>query len=113
MDQYPAPHSLTAISTASVNTDRPERYAKQLVSHMQQKIPCEQVTDGHRLTFNRDGIFSGYGEVLVSPSEGGTRLVLRAIAADATCQKRIEDILTRHLEGFGRREQLSVKFQAE
>ena len=52
MDQYPAPHSLTAISTASVNTDRPERYAKQLVSHMQQKIPCEQVTNGHRLTFN-------------------------------------------------------------
>lgn len=107
---YPALESLTVRSRAVVETDRPARYAKQLASHFGHKILVEEVEGGHRLTFNRDGNFGGYGDVLVQQVDGVERLVLLAYAATAEGRERLEGVLGRHLERFGEKDGLVVTF---
>lgn len=110
MSDFPAIETMKYVSEALVNTDRPERYAKQLASHLGHKITCEEIADGYRLTFNRDGHFNGYGDVLVLDEGDAFRLTLCAYAPDAECLERIEGILGRHLERFGERDGLKVVF---
>ena len=82
-------------STAVIRTDAATRYAKQLLAHLGHKVPVEDV-DGvphaQRLVF-------AYGTGTVRPEDD--RLVLEAV----------EDVLTRHLERFGSRRQLTVSWQ--
>jgi hypothetical protein len=91
------PETLT--TRADVPTDAPERYAKQLVSHL-----------GHRVEFTVDGprstaaIAGGTGVVEV----GDGVLILRASAPDAATLDRVQDVLGRHLEPFGQRNELAV-----
>lgn len=109
---YPAIDTLTARSRAVVLTDRPARYAKQLASHFGHKITVEEVEGGHRLTFNRDGNFGGYGDVLVQEVDGIDRLVLLTYAATPEGRERLEGVLGRHLERFGEKDGLAVTFVA-
>ena len=94
------PHALS--SRAAVRTATPERYAKQLVEHL-----------GHRVAFTTEGAVStaeiadGVGSVEV----GDGVLVLRAEAADQQTLDRVQDVLGRHLERFGRRAELEVVWE--
>ena len=91
------PDILTA--RADVPTDAPERYAKQLVSHLGRKV--EWTTDGPVSTA---AIAGGTGVVEV----GDGVLTLRAQAPDDESLARVQDVLGRHLERFGQRNELVV-----
>ena len=84
---------------ADVRTEAPERYAKQLVSHL-----------GHRVEFTTEGTTStatiGTGTGIVEVGDGV--LTLRAEGPDAEALDRVQDVLGRHLERFGQREGLTV-----
>lgn len=108
VSDYPAVAEMTHIARSAVTTDRPARYAKQLVSHMGNKLPVEEIEGGHRLTFNRDGNFGGYGDVLVQ--DGVPQLVLVVYAPSAEGCDRLADVLARHLVRFGERDELKVEF---
>ncbi len=91
------------VSVAVVGTDAPERYAKQLLSHLGRKVAVESLADvpepAGRLVF-------GYGTGDVLPGSGA--LELRATAGDAESLARLQDVLGRHLERFGARRELVV-----
>lgn len=108
---YPALESLTVRSCAVVETDRPARYAKQLASHLGHKISVTEIEEGYRLTFNRDGQFGGYGDVVVRLIDGVERLVLQVYAENVEKRERLEGVLGRHLERFGERDGLMVSFE--
>ncbi len=84
---------------ADVPTDAPARYAKQLVSHL-----------GRRLEFTQDGdtstaaIGEGTGSIVVG--DGVLTLLARAPHPEALA--RVQDVLGRHLERFGQRNELVV-----
>jgi hypothetical protein len=83
-------------SHAHVPTDAAPRYVKQLVAHLGRKAP---VTDGERLAFP-----FGTGVVRAAPDG----VVLEAAADDDEALARVEDVLGRHLERFGQRNELVV-----
>ncbi|MEY9776472.1 DUF2218 domain-containing protein [Arthrobacter sp. MW3 TE3886] len=94
---------MTAIlsSWASIDTDRPERWAKQLVSHLGRRNPVENTAGG-------DVLSVGGGQGFVGTKDGA--LLLRATAPDAESLSRVEDVLARHLERFAAREGLKVEW---
>jgi uncharacterized protein len=94
----------TLSSRADVPTDAPERYAKQLVSHLGRKT--EWTTDG---AVSTAAIAGGTGVVQV----GEGVLTLLAEAADAETLDRVQDVLGRHLERFGQRSELTVVWAAD
>jgi hypothetical protein len=96
------PETFTA--RADVPTDAPERYAKQLVSHLGRRT--EWTTDGARSTA---AIAGGTGVIEV----GDGVLTLRAEAPDAQTLDLVQDILGRHLERFGQRNELTVVWTAD
>ncbi len=111
MSDYPAPETLHHTSRAVVETSRPQRYVKQMVSHMGRKIPTEQIPGGHRLTFNRDNVFRGYADLLVDDAQdAAARLLLLAYGTNAQSLTAVERALGNHLERFGEREGLKVNF---
>ena len=94
------PHSVAVVTTPS-----PERYAKQLLSHLGHKATVEAVpgvADASRLYLS-----AGVGTVRI---EGNSSLVLEADAADAEALDRVQDVLRRHLVRFGRRDELQVEW---
>lgn len=93
---------MTLRSSASVPTDAPARYAKQLLSHLGRKNtvePLDGAPEGGRLVF-------AYGTGEVRPAEG----VLELVASAGTDEDlaHVEDVLARHLERFGAKRALSV-----
>ncbi len=86
-------------SRADVVTDAPARYAKQLVSHL-----------GRRTDFTTAGATStaamagGTGSIRI----GDGVLTLVAEAPDPETLRRVQDVLGRHLERFGQRNELTV-----
>jgi uncharacterized protein len=91
------PETFTA--RADVATEAPERYAKQLVSHLGRRV--EFATDGPT---SRASIAGGTGVIQV----GDGVITLRAEAPDAETLDRVQDVLGRHLERFGQRNELAV-----
>lgn len=92
-------------STARVATDAPARYAKQLASHLGRKIDVENLPDGgYRLALQS-------GEGVLLPEEGF--LVMTATAPDDETLAVIQDVLGRHLERFGQRNELSVTWEGD
>jgi uncharacterized protein len=84
---------------ADVATDAPDRYARQLVSHL-----------GRKLAFTFDGACSRFS---LDSAGGGIEvrdavLRLTAHAPDRTGLERVKDVLGRHLERFGARAGLQV-----
>ena len=96
------PRILTA--RAEVATADAARYAKQLVAHLGRKV--EFTTEGGTSSA-RFG--DATGRVLVA--EGV--LTLLAEAPDRDSLARVQDILGRHLERFGRRRELVVDWHAQ
>ena len=94
----------TSTARADVRTDAPERYAKQLVSHLGRRT--EWTTRGGTSTA---AIAGGTGVVEV----GDGVLTLLARASDAETLDRVQDVLGRHLERFGRRNELTVVWTAD
>ena len=88
-------------SRAEVVTDRPERWAKQLVSHLSHKAPHAQTERGDELT-----IGDGLGVVSVQPGF----VVLEAHANSDEMLARVEDVLGRHLERFAEKDGLAVSW---
>lgn len=91
---------------ADVVTDRPERYGKQLVSHLGRRHGGEWEA--------RKG--SGWidlatGRASVTVADGA--LLLRITADTDDELSRLEDVVERHLVRFGERDELSVTWQRE
>jgi uncharacterized protein len=89
----------TLSSRADVVTANPARYAKQLVSHLSRRI--EWSTEGETSTAT---IGTATGRVVV----GDGVLTLTAEGPDEEGVARVEDVLGRHLERFGQRNELTV-----
>jgi len=90
-------HPLT--SRADVVTATPERFAKQLVSHLGHRVTVEETAAGHVLRFDA-------GRGLVQIHDGV--LVLQAQADDETSLAVVQDVLGRHLLKFGAKHELTV-----
>jgi hypothetical protein len=88
-------------SRAVVSTDKSERYAKQLPSHLGHKIQVDELPNGHRLTI-------ATGSALL-PEQG--RLVLTATAPDGDTLARVQDVVARHLVRFGQKDELVVNWE--
>ncbi|MFI6318549.1 DUF2218 domain-containing protein [Nonomuraea sp. NPDC050556] len=88
------------LSTAHVATERPERYVKQLLSHMGRKAAAEHTGSGRGTLTFRSGTCS-----LVSLQH---ELVLIAAAEDLESLYGVQDVITRHLLRFATQEELSV-----
>ncbi len=101
--------SLPVRQRAVVATERPARYVKQLGSHMGRKIDTAELPGGLRLTFNRDGIFRGYGDLLID--EANNALIMEVRAEDEEKATNIAGVLDRHLVRFGERDELVVEFR--
>lgn len=92
-------------SSAVVATDAPARYAKQLLSHLGRKNtvePLDGAPDGGRLVF-------AYGTAELRPDAGSLRM--DAAAPDLEGLAHVEDVLARHLERFGARAELAVRWE--
>lgn len=90
-------------SIATVTTSTPERYAKQLASHLGRKAEVREEPTGERIVI-------GTGSCLLEPR--GDALVLRAVADDAESLRRVEQVVGSHLERFGQRNELTVAWEA-
>jgi hypothetical protein len=86
-------------SRADVATDAPERYAKQLVAHLGRRT--EWTTEGPVSTATIAG-----GTGVIEVGEGV--LTMLAEASDTETLDRVKDVLGRHLERFGQRNELTV-----
>lgn len=95
---------MTAVlrSRADVPTVTPERYAKQLVSHLGRKVPF--VTDGLTSTVQ---LGTATGRVVV----GDAVLTLLASGGDPADVERVEQVLGSHLVRFGARDELVVSWE--
>jgi hypothetical protein len=87
------------IATASVVTSTPDRYLRQLASHLGRKSEVREERDGTRL------LLAG-GECLLQAA--GETLQMTASAPDAETLDRVTDVVGRHLERFGQRNELQV-----
>lgn len=92
-------------SVANVKTDRPERYLKQLVSHMGRKVNSVQSDDGSTgaLTF-----ISGTCALTAEPGV----LVLTVHAEDEERLAAVQDVVARHLVRFATQDELVVEWSA-
>jgi len=89
-------------SRADVATPSPERYAKQLVSHLGRKVTF--VTDGPTSTVQLGG---ATGQIVV----GDGVLTLLASGSDTEAVEQVEHVLGSHLERFGTRDELAVVWE--
>jgi uncharacterized protein len=94
---------ITQTTTARVATDRPQRYGKQLVSHLSRRATgdWDEASATGRLTF-------GNGQAELSCEDDA--LILRLTAAAAEDLDRLEDVLGRHLVRFGQHDELVVQW---
>lgn len=95
----------TVTSSASVKTERPGRYGKQLASHMGRKVPFtwDEAEQRGEVTF-ADGAVTA----TLTAREGALDFELTAPAEEV---ERFEDVLGRHLVRFGAREGLECAWQ--
>ena len=87
-------------SHAVVRTDRPERYGKQLVSHLGRRNGGEWTPDTRSGWIDLAG-----GRATVTAGEGELHLHLVAESGELP---RLEDVVGRHLVRFGERDGLTV-----
>jgi uncharacterized protein len=95
--------SSQATSTAQVVTDRPGRYAKQLVSHLTRRATGEWSDE------------AGRGRIEFSEGAGRAELVagdgVLELSVEGTDLDRLEDVIGRHLVRFGSKDELIVNWQ--
>ena len=81
-------------------TGRPERYAKQLVSHWSKRGP---VTEEHGATVQR---WESGNVIVLRPGEGVLAVEV-SVPEDGDAQ-RFAQVVKEHLERFGQRDELNV-----
>ncbi|GHF21857.1 hypothetical protein GCM10018789_59860 [Streptomyces werraensis] len=115
---------------AHVATDRPSRYLVQLCKHFARKgrhlshrprahlgqdaqslREMRAAAEGARVDWNdtEGSVYLPWGAVILHSTPGV--LVLRAEATDKESLRRLEELVTGHLERFGRRDGLQVTWQ--
>lgn len=92
-----------AATQATVLTDRPERYGKQLVSHLGRKKGGQWSPETRSGTINLSS-----GQATVTAKDGELHLRIVASAAELP---RLEDVVGRHLVRFGQRDELTVTWE--
>jgi hypothetical protein len=97
-------HRMTVTSTAEVVTHRPDRFAKQLVSHFGRKV--EWVTEGGAST-------ASFGDATASVASREGVLLLTASAASLNQVAQIEDVLARHLQRFASKTPLQISWSRD
>jgi caffeoyl-CoA O-methyltransferase len=90
---------------AEVATPTPDRYIKQLVSHLGRKATTE-------LRADETGVIAVHDGRCTLTSEGEL-LVLEASAEGAEGLAHIQDVVGRHLERFGARTDLRVEWRSD
>ena len=90
---------------ADVPTATPERYAKQLVAHLGRKVAFSDVESDAGT-----GSMAEIGDARGTVVPGDGVLVLLAEAPDEAGLARVQDVLGRHLERFGQRQELVVEW---
>lgn len=93
----------TARSRASVTTDRPDRYAKQLVAHLGRRNGGEWSAETHT-----GWIDLGSGRATVTAGSSELVLELRCAADE---RPRLEEVLGSHLMRFGTHDELVVTWE--
>jgi len=93
------PDHLTA--SAVVSTEAPARYAKQLASHLGRRAEVRAEADGTRIVL-------GDSSCLLQSRPGSLELSATADSDDAL--ERVMDVVGRHLERFGQRNELHVEW---
>ena len=88
-------------ATAFVDTSRPQRYIKQLVSHFGNKVTSKLTDEGGRLEFD-------FGTCDLGVAASGIELT--ATAADQARLETLKDVVARHLIRFGSNDQLVVSW---
>jgi hypothetical protein len=91
--------AMTCRARADVVTDSPARYAKQLVSHLGRREPFKTEHGTSTRAFGE-----GRGTIVI----GAGVLTLIAEGPDEEALARVQGSLSRHLERFGRRNELQV-----
>lgn len=86
-------------STASVATDRPARYGKQLASHLGRRVASHWDEEGQQ-----GWIDFGSGRATLAAGDGV--LLLAVVAQDAEARERLEGVVGRHLVRFGTKDEL-------
>lgn len=86
-------------STASVTTDRPARYAKQLTSHLGRKVETGWDADA-----GQGWVDFGSGRATLAAGDGV--LLIALVAADAEARDHLEGVVGRHLVRFGAKDEL-------
>jgi len=95
--------SFELLERAEVVIERPERYGKQLASHLSHKCPMTETSQGWELL-----IRDGEGKVL----PGSGVLVLEARAHDQDTLVIVKDVLERHLRKFASKlDPLDIQWQ--
>jgi hypothetical protein len=90
------------VSQAVVATNRAERFAKQLASHLGQRMAVTTVHGDQQLSFSA-------GRCLLTPRPDA--LVLTATAAGADALASVQEVIARHLVRFGAKDELTVEWQ--
>jgi len=90
---------------AEVATPTPDRYIRQLVSHLGHKVTTELRSDGTGVITVHDGT--------CQLSSQGELLVLEAAADGAEGLAHIQDVVGRHLERFGARAAMRVEWRSD
>ena len=94
---------MTETSTAAVGTDRPARYAKQLVSHMSRKV--EAAWDDA----------ASVGRIVFGAAQLGLTAADEALLLDLTAEPNdlatFEEVVGSHLVRFGTRDELVVQWR--
>ncbi|MFC6154382.1 DUF2218 domain-containing protein [Nocardioides yefusunii] len=94
-----AEHTETLTVVGTVATDRGDRYVKQLGDHFGRKVEVVDSDAGRLVTF-------AAGTCLMSAA--ADRIVLTAVSSDDESLATVQDVVTRHLERFGARDELKV-----
>ena len=89
-------------ATASVATESPARYAKQLASHLGRRCEVREESEGIRIVF-------GDGDCLLTSTDAA--LNLTAVATGQDELDRVTHVVGSHLERFGQRNELHVAWQ--
>lgn len=92
--------SPTTYSQATVVTDRPERYGKQLVSHLGRRNGGEWSADQQSGWIDLDA-----GQAVLTAGDGALLLTVRAPADHLP---RLEQVIASHLIRFGEHDDLEV-----
>lgn len=109
-----SPSSLTLTSRAQVATDRPARYAKQLVAHMGRKLQADWDSEAEQgyLNFIREDELAASCAL---KAQDGTLVMEISLpnspAADDLAP--IEQVVGIHLARFGSKDSLAVQWQRE